>query len=65
VINAGGVLRAVGLETLGWDEGTLAERLEQIGETLTEIYRRADDEAVSTEVVAARLADEKLASAAR
>jgi leucine dehydrogenase len=62
VINAGGVLRAIGLETLGWDDSTLAARLEQIGETLTEIYRRADAEGVDTEHVAARIAEERLAA---
>jgi leucine dehydrogenase len=60
VINAGGVLRAVGLETLGWDETTLAARLEQIGETLATIFERADADGVSTELVAARIADERL-----
>jgi leucine dehydrogenase len=63
VINAGGVLRAVGLETLGWDEATLAARLEQIGDTLTAIYERADVEGVSTDVIAARIADERVAGA--
>jgi leucine dehydrogenase len=61
VINAGGVLRGVGLEALGWDERTLEARLAQIGETLAKIYRRADAEGVSTERVAARIADERLA----
>jgi leucine dehydrogenase len=60
VINAGGVLRGVGLETLGWDEQTLATRLAEIGATLTRIYERADAEGVSTDAIAARIADERI-----
>ena len=61
VINAGAVVRAVGLETLGWDQHTLAARLGQIGETLAAIYERADAEGVSTDLIAARIGDERVA----
>jgi leucine dehydrogenase len=56
VINAGGVLYAWGTESLGWDRGTVEDRLEGIGATLTEIYVRADTDGLGTHVVAEDLA---------
>jgi leucine dehydrogenase len=56
VINAGGVLYAWGTESLGWDPGTVEDRLEGIGATLTEIYARAGSDDVDTHSVAEDLA---------
>ena len=41
VINSGGVLHGAGLESLGWDEAMVEERLRGLGDTLLELY--ADD----------------------
>jgi leucine dehydrogenase len=60
VINAGGVLQLVGLEDLGWDEAALETHLAAIGDTLARIFREADEEGVSTERAASRLAAERL-----
>jgi leucine dehydrogenase len=56
VINAGGALNAIGVETLGWDRKTSDQRVAAIGDTLTEIYARADAEGITTEAAAERLA---------
>jgi len=48
VINAAGVI-SVGLEIQGtWTKEELSRRIDKIGETLTEIFKRADDEARPT-----------------
>jgi leucine dehydrogenase len=61
VINAGGVLNSIGVETLGWDRPTVDARLAAIGETLAQIYARADAERITTEAAAERLARARLA----
>jgi leucine dehydrogenase len=60
VINAGGALNAIGVETLGWDRETTDARLAGIGDTLAEIYARADAEGITTEAAARRLAQARL-----
>ncbi len=61
VINAGGVLHAWGGELLGWPAETIAERHRAIGDTLLEIYERAETEGVSTHEAAERLARARVA----
>jgi leucine dehydrogenase len=56
VINAGGVLYAWGTESLGWDADTVATRLAGLGDTLAEIYARADAESIGTHAAAEELA---------
>ncbi len=56
VINAGGVLYAWGPESLGWSLDTVEDRLEGIGDTLLEIYARAEAEGVGTNAAAEELA---------
>jgi leucine dehydrogenase len=56
VINAGGALNAIGVETLGWDRKTSDQRVAAIGDTLTEIYARAAADGTTTEAAAERLA---------
>ena len=63
VINAGGVIHLGGYETLGWDDATMAERLEAIGETLLEIFERAGKEGISTAAAADRMARARVAAA--
>jgi leucine dehydrogenase len=60
VINAGGAIAIVGLEQLGWSKSKLDTALAQIGETLREIYARADARGISTAAAADVLAEERL-----
>jgi leucine dehydrogenase len=60
VINAGGVIHAWGVESLGWDLDTVEARLAGIGDSLTEIYERADAEGITTEAAAERVARSRL-----
>ena len=63
MINAGGVIHLGGYETLGWDDATMAERLEGIGDTLLEIFERAEREGISTAAAADRMARARVAAA--
>jgi len=45
------------------DDATMAERLEAIGETLLEIFERADREGISTAAAADRMARARVAAA--
>jgi leucine dehydrogenase len=56
VINAGGVIHLAGYETLGWDEATMAKRLEAIGDTLLGVYEAAERDGISTAAAADRMA---------
>jgi leucine dehydrogenase len=61
VINAGGILQGVGIESLGWTRGMLDERLAGIGDTLRRIYREAGGDGITTDEAAERLAHARLA----
>jgi len=63
VINAGGVIGSWGTESLGWDADTIEARLAGIGNSLTEIYERAEAERSSTNAAAERLARARLGAA--
>jgi leucine dehydrogenase len=60
VINAGGVLYALGVEHLSWTRDTIEERLAGVGRTLAEIYARAEAEGITTQEAAERLARARL-----
>lgn len=60
VINAGGAIHLIGYEALGWDAATVSAHLRSIGDTLVEIYRRADKDEESTEQAARALARARL-----
>jgi leucine dehydrogenase len=60
VINAGGALNAIGVEKLGWSREEVDARLARIGDTLSDVYARADADGVSTEAAAERLARARL-----
>ncbi len=60
VINAGGAIALAGLEQLGWSASDLDAALERIGETLRDIYARADAQAISTVAAADVLAEKHL-----
>ena len=65
VINAGGVLHVVGLEMEGWPRERLDDELAGIGRTLTDIFRSAEAEGITTEAAAERLARQREAEASR
>jgi leucine dehydrogenase len=60
VINAGGVIHAWGVESLGWDAETVEARLAGIGDSLADIYERADAAGITTEAAAEQLARSRL-----
>jgi leucine dehydrogenase len=60
VINAGGAIAIVGREQLGWSKSELDAALARIGETLLEIYGRADARGITTAAAADLLAEERL-----
>jgi valine dehydrogenase (NAD+) len=63
VINAGGVLQLLGLESLGWDEDELERNLALVGDTLNGLYRDADARGITPAVAADRLAAARVAEA--
>jgi leucine dehydrogenase len=56
VINAGGVIHLAGYETLGWDDATMAKRLEGIGDTLLDVFEMAERDGLSSAAAADRMA---------
>jgi leucine dehydrogenase len=60
VINAGGVLNSLGSEHLGWTREQIKERLAAIGDTLEQIYAKAEAEVITTEAAAEQLARSRL-----
>ena len=63
VINGGGALHGIGLESLGWDDDRLEREVAGIGDTLTGIYEEAAAAGITTSEAAERLAAERLAQA--
>lgn len=55
VVNAGGIIHLAALEMLGEDLARRDERIAGIAATLTEVYRLADAEGISTEQAARRM----------
>ena len=62
VINAGGIIRVAG-QIFNWDDGEIERRTRAIGGTLTAIFRRAELEGRTTNVIADRMAEERIARA--
>jgi leucine dehydrogenase len=65
VVNAGGAIAIVGLEQLGWSRDELATALAGIGDTLREVYERAEADGGSTASAAERLAAQRLEASHR
>jgi leucine dehydrogenase len=63
VINAGGVIHLAGFETLGWTQRQVGERIAGIGHTLTEVYRAAETEGITTTAAADRIANARIQAA--
>ena len=62
VINAGGVLHAWGREGLGWTPEQVEERHAALGETLAEIYVRAEADGIATADAAEQIARTRIPS---
>ena len=62
VINAGGAVGIVGLEQFGWTDDEVERALTRIGETLREIYGRADEAGTTTAIAADALVAARLAA---
>jgi leucine dehydrogenase len=62
VVNAGGAIGIVGLEQLGWTESDLEPALARIGDTLRDVFTRAEADGVSTAAAADAIVADKLAS---
>jgi leucine dehydrogenase len=60
VINAGGAIGVAGTEQLGWSQDQVSAALERIGETLRDVYRRSEDQGISTAAAAEAIAEERL-----
>ena len=62
VVNAGGVLHLAGYERLGWTPDEMATRLAGIGDTLRDVFETADEEGVTPEAAADRIALARIAA---
>jgi glutamate dehydrogenase/leucine dehydrogenase len=60
VVNAGGIIHLASLEMLGEDIAKRDERVRAIGDTLTELFRLAEAEGISTGAAAERMARARL-----
>jgi glutamate dehydrogenase/leucine dehydrogenase len=65
VVNAGGIIHLASLEMLGETVEECDARIAAIGETVTEVFRIADVEHISTEQAAVRIVQQRLADSAR
>jgi len=62
VITGGGAIHLIGVEALGWSREKIAAAARAIGDRLAEIYRQADEEGLTTQEAAMRLARTRLAA---
>lgn len=60
VINGGGIIRVAG-QIFNWTDTDIEARVLRIASTLNEIFHRADDEDVPTDVIADNMARERIA----
>jgi leucine dehydrogenase len=60
VVNAGGIIHLASFEMLGEDLARRDERIRAIGDTLTELFRLADAESISTGEAAERMVEARL-----
>ncbi|WP_195210232.1 Glu/Leu/Phe/Val dehydrogenase family protein [Actinomarinicola tropica] len=63
VLNSGGVLKGVGMELLHWPPEEVANRLQQVGEDVASLLRRADTEGQTPLAVAETLASDRIDAA--
>jgi len=62
VINGGGIIRVAG-QIFDWADDQIEKRVLAIGDTLAQIFRRADAENRTTNAIADRIAEERMAAA--
>lgn len=62
VINGGGIICVAG-QIFNWDDKEIERRVLAIGETLGQIFRRAEAEGKPTNAIADRMAEERMAAA--
>jgi leucine dehydrogenase len=62
VVNAGGIIHLASLEMLGEDTRARDERIRAIGQTLREVFRLADERAISTAAAADAIVEQRLAA---
>jgi leucine dehydrogenase len=65
VVSAGGIIHLASLELLGEDEARRDERIRGIADTLTEVFRTADAEGISTGAAAEQMVQRRLAEGRR
>ena len=65
VVNAGGIIHLASLELLGEDEARRDERVRGIADTLTEVFRTAEAEGISTGAAAEQMVQGRLAKGKR
>ena len=65
VVNAGGIIHLASLELLGEDEARRDERVRGIADTLTEVFRTAEAEGISTGAAAEQMVQRRLAEGRR
>ena len=63
VINAGGAIAITGIESLGWTTGRAEREVRGIADTLSRVLDLAEEQGLTTEAAARRLADQRLDSA--
>jgi leucine dehydrogenase len=61
VINGGGIIRVAG-QIFEWTDAEVERRVLGIADTLTQIFKRADQEGKPTNVIADRIAEERMAT---
>ena len=62
VINAGGIIRVAG-QIFDWDDAQIERRTLAIADTLTAIFKRAETEGRTTNLIADRMAEERISKA--
>ena len=65
VVNAGGVLHLAGYERLGWTPAEMRTRLAGIGDTLQAVFAAAENDGVTPEAAAERIAIARIDAARR
>jgi leucine dehydrogenase len=64
VINGGGIIRVAG-QIFEWSDAEVERRVLAIADTLTQIFKRADSDNLPTNVIADRIAEERMAAAGK
>ena len=63
IINAGGALYLVSIESMGWTEPEARKQIEKIGDTLNQIFITAEDTGLNSAKAAVQLAQDRIREA--